>query len=122
MTTASESIPYKLNSLVQINANSNRSVQQDVLGREASLGPIAVQRCIHMAMNSGPDAEPDLSDAEVSELDTGPLQDSQDAIDRGREAAREALKEEADSTSGQPEEKPEIAQNSGGQREAEAEG
>jgi hypothetical protein len=73
-------------------------------------------------MNSGPDAEPDLSDAEVSELDTGPLQDSQEAIDRGREAAREALKEEADSTSGQPEERPEVAENSGGQREAEAEG
>ena len=81
-------------------------------------------RGIHVAMNSGPDPEPDLSDAEaeVSELDTGPLQDSQDAIDRGREAAREALKEEADSSSGQPEEKPEIAENSGGQREAEAEG
>ncbi len=55
-----------------------------------------------MAMNSGPDVEPDgepdPADTEVSELDTGPLQDSQDAIDRGREAAREALKDEADRT------------------------
>ena len=46
-----------------------------------------------MAMNSGQDAAPDLPDAEESELDTGPLEDSQDAIDKGREAAREALKD-----------------------------
>jgi hypothetical protein len=50
-------------------------------------------------MNPGPDAEPDAEpdapEAEVSELDTGPLQDSQDAIDRGREAAREALVDKA---------------------------
>jgi hypothetical protein len=60
--------------------------------------------CIHVAMNSGPDAEPDPSNTEVSELDTGALQDSRDAIDRGREAAREALKDEADRTSDAPEE------------------
>jgi hypothetical protein len=47
-----------------------------------------------MAMNSGQEAAPDLPDAEDSELDTGPLQESQDAIDEGREAAREALKDE----------------------------
>ena len=47
-----------------------------------------------MAMNSGQEAPPDLPDAEDSELDTGPLQESQDAIDKGREAAREALKDE----------------------------
>jgi hypothetical protein len=53
-------------------------------------------------MNSGPHAEPDgesdPADTEVSELDTGPLEDSQEAIDRGREAAREALKDQADRT------------------------
>jgi hypothetical protein len=56
-----------------------------------------------VAMNSEPDAEldgePDPADTEVSELDTGPLQDSRDAIDRGREAAREALKDDADRNS-----------------------
>ena len=73
-------------------------------------------------MNSGPDAEPDLSDAEVSELDTGPLQDSQDAIDRGREAAREALTDEADWKSSEPEEPADTADNSGGQPEEQPEG
>jgi hypothetical protein len=65
-------------------------------------------------MNSGPNADPEPSNTEVSELDTGPLQDSQDAIDRGREAAREALKDEADRTSGAREERPAATADSGG--------
>jgi hypothetical protein len=74
-------------------------------------------------MNSGPDAEPDgepdPADTEVSELDTGALQDSQDAIDRGREAAREALKDEADQTAGTREERPAATADSGGPSEEE---
>ena len=48
-------------------------------------------------MNSEQDAGPDLPDAEASDIDTdvdtGPLQRSQDAIDEARDAAREALKD-----------------------------
>jgi hypothetical protein len=70
-----------------------------------------------MVMNSGQDASPDLPNPEVSEsgadadldsgaidpdididpdVDTESLQRSRDAIDQGREAAREALKDETD--------------------------
>jgi hypothetical protein len=53
-------------------------------------------------MSSGPDAEPDAPEAETSEGDKGPLQESQDAIDRGREAAREALRDRAPEDAGEP--------------------
>jgi hypothetical protein len=75
-----------------------------------------------MAMNSEQDASPDLPDAEGTDanadadtdLDSGidpdigteSLQRSRDAIDQGREAAREALKDDADWTAGTPEEPP----------------
>jgi hypothetical protein len=59
------------------------------------------ERCIHVAMNSGPDPEPDAPEAETSEGDKGPLQESQDAIDRGREAAREALGDKAPEDAGE---------------------
>ena len=49
-------------------------------------------------MNSGPDPEPGPPEAE---LDTGPLEESQEAIDRGREAAREALKDKAPEDAGE---------------------
>jgi hypothetical protein len=75
----------------------------------AGHGEPEYQRCIHMAMNSGQEAAPDLPDPEDSELDTGPLQDSQDAIDKGREAAREALKDNP----------PETEQDTGSQSEQE---
>jgi hypothetical protein len=75
--------------------------------------------CIYVAMNAGPDPEPDPSNPEVSELDTGALQDSQDAIDRGREAAREALKDEADQTAGARDERPTGTADSGGPSEKE---
>jgi hypothetical protein len=71
-----------------------------------------------MAMNSAQDASPDLPDAEVSDTDTDTdidtdtdtdtdadsetLQRSRDAIDQGREAAREALPDDAD-VAGEPE-------------------
>ena len=48
-------------------------------------------------MNSEQDAGPDLPDAEAPDIDTDvdtePLQRSQDAIDQAREAAREAFKD-----------------------------
>jgi hypothetical protein len=61
-------------------------------------------------MNSGRDANPDLPDTEAPDNDTGTdpdidgesLQRSRDAIDEGREAAREALKDDAD-VAGNPE-------------------
>jgi len=72
-----------------------------------------------MAMNSEQDAS-DLPDAEATDanaeadtdLDSGvdpdigteSLQRSRDAIDQGHEAAREALKDDADRTAGTPEE------------------
>jgi hypothetical protein len=59
-----------------------------------------------MAMNSAQDASPDLPDAEVTDTDTDidtdtdadseTLQRSREAIDQGREAAREALNDDAD--------------------------
>jgi hypothetical protein len=52
-------------------------------------------------MNSGPDAEPDAPEAETSEGDKGPLEESQEAIDRGREAAREALGDRAPQDAGE---------------------
>ena len=74
-----------------------------------------------MAMNSEQDAS-DLPDAEATDanaeadtdLDSGvdpdigteSLQRSRDAIDQGHEAAREALKDDADWTAGTPEEQP----------------
>ena len=72
---------------------------------------------IPMSMNSGQETTADLPDAEDSELDTGPLQDSQDAIDEGREAAREALKDtlpDADEqTDGQSEQETESPEPEG---------
>ena len=62
-------------------------------------------------MKSGQEAAEDLPDAKDGELDTGPLQDSQDAIDKGREAAREALKDTL----------PDAEEQTGGQSEQEAE-
>ena len=44
-------------------------------------------------MDSGQDADPDLPDAEVADSDSELLERSRDAIDEGRDAAREALKE-----------------------------
>jgi hypothetical protein len=69
-----------------------------------------------MAMNSEQDASPDLPDAEGTDanadadtdsdidpdIGTESLQRSRDAIDQGREAAREALKDDADAA-GEPE-------------------
>ena len=65
-----------------------------------------------MTMNSGQDARPDLPDADGADdgtdagsdpasdldpgIDTESLQRSRDAIDQGREAAREALKDDRD--------------------------
>jgi hypothetical protein len=58
-------------------------------------------------MNSGQDADPGSPEGDAADTDTnsGPLQESQDAIDRGREAAREALKDNP----------PVTAENGGGQ-------
>jgi hypothetical protein len=44
-------------------------------------------------MDSGQDANPDLPDAEVADADSELLERSRDAIDEGRDAAREALRE-----------------------------
>lgn len=44
-------------------------------------------------MDSGQDTDPDLPDAEVEDSDSELLERSRDAIDEGRDAAREALKE-----------------------------
>ena len=65
-----------------------------------------------MTMNSGQDASTDLPDADTSDdgtdagtdpasdidpgIDTESLQRSRDAIDQGREAAREALNDNSD--------------------------
>ncbi len=64
-----------------------------------------------MSMNSGQETTADLPDAEDSELDTGPLQDSQDAIDEGWKAAREALNDTL----------PDADDQTGGQSEQETE-
>jgi hypothetical protein len=45
-------------------------------------------------MDSGQDANPDPPDAEVADPESELLERSRDAIDEGREAAREALKED----------------------------
>jgi hypothetical protein len=71
-------------------------------------------------MNAGPDAETDPSDAEVSELGTESLQESQEAIDRGHEAAREALNDEPDWTSGASKETPHADGETGDQAEQSA--
>jgi hypothetical protein len=44
-------------------------------------------------MNSGKDVDPDRPDAEAVDVDTEPLERSQDAIDEGWDAAQEALKD-----------------------------
>jgi hypothetical protein len=44
-------------------------------------------------MDSSQDANPDLPDAEVADSDSELLERSRNAIDEGRDAAREALKE-----------------------------
>ena len=46
-----------------------------------------------MAMNSEKDVDPDPNDPEAVDPDTEALQRSQDAIDAGRDAALEALKD-----------------------------
>jgi hypothetical protein len=46
-----------------------------------------------MAMNSEKDLDPDLNDPEAVDPDAEALQRSQDAIDQGRDAAHEALKD-----------------------------
>ena len=46
-----------------------------------------------MAMNSENDVDPDLPDPEGISSDTEALERSQDAIDEGRNAAQEALKD-----------------------------
>jgi hypothetical protein len=50
-----------------------------------------------VAMDSEQDAGPDLPDAEppdiAADVDTEPLQSSQDAIDQARDAAREAFQD-----------------------------
>jgi hypothetical protein len=44
-------------------------------------------------MDPAQDTDPDLPDAEVADPDSELLERSRDAIDEGREAAREALRE-----------------------------
>ena len=44
-------------------------------------------------MNSEKDVDPDLPDPEAVDSDTEALERSQDAIDEGRNAAQEALKD-----------------------------
>jgi hypothetical protein len=70
------------------------------------VGPFRL-RCIPMAMNSAQDADPDVPDAEPADLDSEALQRANEAIDQGRDAAREALKdnppEPVDDTDGQSE-------------------
>jgi hypothetical protein len=63
-------------------------------------------------MNSGQDADPGLPEGDADDTNSGPLQESQDAIDRGREAAREALKDNP----------PDTADNGGGRVAEESEG
>jgi hypothetical protein len=63
-------------------------------------------------MNSGQDVDPGLPDGDAADTNSGPLQESQDAIDRGREAAREALKDNP----------PDTAEKGGGEVAAESEG
>jgi hypothetical protein len=67
----------------------------------------SVVKVYTVAMDSEQDAGPDLPDAEAPDIDTDvdtePLQRSQDAIDQAREAAREALKD----TGSDPTEPPE---------------
>ena len=46
-----------------------------------------------MAMNSEKDVDPDRPDPEAVDSDTEALELSQDAIDEGRNAAQEALKD-----------------------------
>jgi hypothetical protein len=57
----------------------------------------SVVKVYTVAMDSEQDAGPDLPDAETPEndtdVDTEPLQRSQNAIDQAREAAREAFKD-----------------------------
>jgi hypothetical protein len=78
-----------------------------------------------MAMNSQQDASPDLPEAEAPDVDTDAdnesLQRSRDAIDQGHEAAREALQDEADWTSGPTEEPPSGEEAASAPSEAESE-
>ena len=54
-------------------------------------------------MNSDKDLEPDLDDTEAVDPDAEALQRSQDAIDEGRSAAQEALKDDPPDTADQAE-------------------
>ena len=78
-----------------------------------------------MAMNSGQDASPDLPEAGAPDVDTDAdtesLQRSREAIDQGHEAAREALPDQADLTSGPPEESPSGEEDAGTRSEGESE-
>jgi hypothetical protein len=78
-----------------------------------------------MAMNSGQDASPDLPEAGAPDVDTDAdtesLQRSREAIDQGHEAAREALPDQADLTSGPPEESPSGEEDAGTPSEGESE-
>jgi hypothetical protein len=77
-----------------------------------------------MAMNSGQDASPDLPDAEApdidSDADTESLQRSRDAINQGHEAAREALKDDAEWSSGAREEPPGADEDAGARSDEES--
>jgi hypothetical protein len=54
-------------------------------------------------MNSEKDVEPDLDDPEAVDPDAEALQRSQDAIDEGRSAAQEALKDNPPDTTDETE-------------------
>jgi hypothetical protein len=54
-------------------------------------------------MNSEKDVDPDLPDPEAADPDAEALQRSQDAIDHGRNAAQEALKDNPPDTADQTE-------------------
>jgi hypothetical protein len=54
-------------------------------------------------MNSEKDVDPDLPDQEAADPDAEALQRSQDAIDEGRNAAQEALKDNPPDTADQTE-------------------
>jgi hypothetical protein len=60
-------------------------------------------------MNSEKDVDPDLPDPEAADSGAEALQRSQDAIDEGRDAAQEALKDNPPDTADQTEQlKPEA--------------
>jgi hypothetical protein len=78
-----------------------------------------------MAMNAEHDASPDLPEADAPDVDTDAdsesLQRSRDAIDQGHEAAREALPDEADRSSGAAVEPPSGEEHASAPPEGESE-